>query len=337
MAAPAFWPDIDVYFRQDIGLALEMVAALRGFGVQTIKTAALHDPDCCLPEAPPTQYFVPGRGMVTESYRRIVERHVVPLPQLRRLCQAVRDQGLALAISVYDDAGIALAVEFGASAVKIPSSNIVHAPLIRAAAASGTRLVLDTGRSQRAEVDRAVAWAREAGARDLLVQHSPPGPPAPDREARLALLPAFGARYGCAYGLSDHHPGIAMFPLAVALGASVIEKGVCSDGAAGDIDLAHALPLSGVPRALEAIRAAHEAIGDADLAQRAALARPADRMGLVAARDLQPGDVVSLQTMRFAFPTVGIPVEDWDVVAGRRLACPVPAGTPVQPDHLQAP
>ena len=24
MAAPAFWPDIDVYFRQDIGLALEM-------------------------------------------------------------------------------------------------------------------------------------------------------------------------------------------------------------------------------------------------------------------------------------------------------------------------
>jgi sialic acid synthase SpsE len=329
-----FWPDLDVYFKRDIALAIAMVAKLQAFGVRTIKAAALHDADCCLASDATTQYHVAGRGQVTESYRSIIERHVVPLDDLRRICGAVRDRGLDLVLSVYDLPGIALAREFGAVAIKIPSSNIVHAPLIRAAAATGLRLVLDTGKSRLAEIDRAVEWARAAGAADLLVQHSPPGPPAPAHAAQLAALPMLKARYGVPVGLSDHHAGIDLLPLAVALGAAVLEKGVCADDAAPDIDLAHALPISKVPRALEAIRLASDAVGSGSLEARETLAAPADRMGLVAARDLQAGERIGTATVRFAFPAAGIPVEQWDEVAGRALVRPLSKGEPVPPSAL---
>lgn len=334
---PTLWPDIDVYFKRDLNLALRMIDALHEMGVRVVKTAALHDPDCCLPRGGDVQYYVPGRGQVTEPYRAVIERHVLPLPDLRRLCAYVRQRGLDLVLSVYDPVGIALAQEFDAIAIKIPSSNIVHAPLIREAAACARRLVLDTGRSTQTEIDRAVSWAQQAGARDLLIQHSPPGPPAPARDHHLSMMPALALRYGVSCGLSDHFAGLDMLPLAVALGAQVIEKGVCPDGARADIDLAHAMPLSQVPEALRLIQQANDCLGSPDLNHREGRSRAPDRMGLVAARQLHTGECVDRSNVRFAFPTVGLPVETWDEVVGRTLVQNVAPNEPLQLYHLAPP
>ena len=332
---PVFWPDIDVYFKRDIDLALHIVDRLQAAGVHVVKAAALHDPDCCMAgDGLTTSYHVPGQGTVTEPYRNVIERHVISLEALNRICAYVRQRGLDLVLSVYDTAGIDLATKHRAAAIKIPSSNIVHQPLIRRAAATGMVLVLDTGRSQLHEIDRAVGWARQAGAQRMLLQHSPPGPPAAPTDFHLSMMPELGRRHASPYGLSDHFPGTDMLPLAVALGASVIEKGVCADGSTPDIDIAHALPVSQVAHALHGIRLAFAALGTADLSYRGGLPRASDRMGLVARRDLRPGDAIDESNVRFAFPALGIPVEEWPDVAGRRLIEPVAAGSAISRLHL---
>lgn len=331
---PALWPDIDVYFKSDAGLALRLVDAIREAGITTVKTAALHDHSLCVEGGDPAKYFVHGRGMVEEPYRRIVERHVVALEDLRRIFGRVRERGLDLVVSVYDDEGIALAVEMDAAAIKIPSSNIVHAPLVRAVASAGRPMVIDTGRSTMAEIGRAVGWARAAGADRLLVQHSPPGPPAPAKDFHLRMLPELGRRFDAPYGLSDHFAGTEMLLLAVALGASVLEKGVCADGTAPDIDIAHALPASQLARVREQVEIAHAALGSPVRELPEGRPRPPDRMGIVAARDLAAGERVASGSVRFAFPTLGIPVEEWDDVAGRALVRSLGAGEPLTREHL---
>lgn len=331
---PALWPDIDVYFKGDVGLALRLVDAIRDAGITTVKTAVIQDCALSLEGDHRAEYHVEGRGKVSEPYRRIMERHAVPIDDLRRIFGRVRERGLDLVASVYDDEGIALAEEMDAAAIKIPSSNIVHAPLIRAAASAGRPMVIDTGRSTMAEIERAVAWARAAGADRLLVQHSPPGPPAPAADFHLRMLPELGRRFDAPFGLSDHFAGTEMLLLAVALGASVLEKGVCADGTAPDIDIAHALPASQLGRVREMVEAAHAALGKPVRELPEGRPRPPDRMGLVAARDLAAGEAVAREGVRFAFPAVGIPVEEWDDVAGRRLARAVPAGEPITHGHL---
>lgn len=331
---PALWPDIDVYFKRDAALALRLVDAIREAGIATVKTAALHDPGLAVDGGAPAQYFVQGRGVVSESYREVVERHAVPLADLRRIFARVRERGLDLVVSVYDEEGIALAVEMDAAALKIPSSNIVHAPLIRAAASAGRPLVIDTGRSTMAEIGRAVAWARRAGAERLLVQHSPPGPPAPAADFHLRMMSELGRRFDAPCGLSDHFPGTEMLLLAVALGASVLEKGVCADGTAPDIDIAHALPASQLARTRELLELAHAALGRTERVLPLDRPRPPDRMGLVAARELAAGERVTRESVRFAFPTRGIPVEEWDEVEGRSLARGLRPGEPLSREHL---
>jgi sialic acid synthase SpsE len=54
------------------------------------------------------------------------------------------------------------------------------------------------------------------------------------------------------------------------------------------------------------------------------------RQCLVADRDLKAGDPITLETVRFAFPCKGIPVEHWDLVSTWRITAPVKSGQPIR-------
>lgn len=330
---PLFLPDIDVYFKHDVAGAFRLVEALSDLGVTTLKGAILHDPEICLPSGN-TGYFVPGEGVRTENYRKVIERHVLPLDSFRRVYSGARDRNLDLVLSIYDEPGIALALELGSAALKIPSSNITHAPLIKDAASTGVPLIIDTGRSTMEEIRRAVGWARSAGVGILIVQHSPPGPPAPVTEFNLNMMTALGEEHDCFDGLSDHYMGTDMMLVATARGADVVEKGVCLDGTESDIDIAHALPISQVGPALDKMKLFHRSLGAQARALPADRPLPPDRMCVVAAVDLPLGTPLARSNVRFAFPPLGIGAEHWDRLDGLAVTRFVPAGQPLQDDDV---
>ncbi|QQR35336.1 N-acetylneuraminate synthase family protein [Devosia oryziradicis] len=330
---PAFFPDIDVYFKADLGLALDLVARIAASGATVLKGAIIHDVTLAAPHGD-TQYFVPGRGMVQESYRAVLERHVVRLSDLEVIMTAARDAGLDLVMSIYDDEGLAFARDMQVDAVKVASSNIVHAPLIRSLSATGLPLIIDTGRSSMDEIARAVGWARAAGAEKMLIQHSPPGPPAAVSAFNLRMMAALGKTHATLCGLSDHDQGTESVLTAVALGAHALEKGIRADAAHGDIDLAHALPISQLPELLQRIERVYQSLGDSQRSFPADRPRPPDRMGLVANADLPTGTALSRAKVRFSFPAAGLGVEMWDSVEGRRLARPLTAGQPIVADDI---
>jgi hypothetical protein len=45
---------------------------------------------------------------------------------------------------------------------------------------------------------------------------------------------------------------------------------------------------------------------------------------------LRPGDPIGLDTVRFAFPCQGVPVEHWDLVSAWTITRPVAAGRPIR-------
>jgi len=330
---PIFLPDIDVYFKHDIEGAYRLVNELSALGVTTLKGAILHDAEICLPGGD-TGYFVPGEGVRTENYRQVIDRHVVPLETFRRIYSDARDRGLDLVLSVYDEPGIALALELGSAALKIPSSNITHAPLIRDAASAGLPLIIDTGRSTMDEIRRAVGWARASGVEVLIIEHSPPGPPAPVSAFNLNMMTALGEEYDCFDGLSDHFMGIDMMLVATARGADVIEKGVCLDRTESDIDIAHALPISQVGPALEKMGLFHQSLGARERVLPSDRPLPPDRMCVVAAVDLPAGTPITRNNIRFAFPPLGIGSEHWDRLEGAAVKKFVPAGQPLQDNDV---
>lgn len=331
---PVVLPDIGTFYNQDTQQAAALVQALASAGARYLKVELLHDADICLSTKANEKNQDQDTRSRREHYRQLIERKTLPLDQYRELFAPCKDLNLGLVLSVYDARGADFAREIGACALKIASTNVVHAPLIRHCSQLGLPLIIDTGKSTLAEAQRAVEWAREGGLDELVVEYSPPAPPAPLERHNLHILPDLGKLFGLPVGLSDHHHGEEMLYAATALGCRLLEKGVFSADSAGDQDVYHALSVDRLQHVMGLCFNIHAALGEAHAAYAAPAERSAGRMGLVAGRHLQPGDTLTLDNVRFAFPTLGIPVEHWDEVAGAPVSREIAANTPLDWDDV---
>ncbi|MEM7209861.1 MAG: N-acetylneuraminate synthase family protein [Pseudomonadota bacterium] len=315
-APPVLLPDIDMFFNRDLELAEHVVRTLVDAGVNVLKGAVIHRADIALDDGTLEEYYDPKVGMVSENYRALMERKVMTFDEhesLFRLCQGL---GPELVLSVYDTEGAQFAKDVGACALKIPSSNITHEPLIRDVAGIGLPVIIDTGKSNMEEISRAVQWFRDADGRELLIEHSPEAPPAPLANHNLRMMLALQHAFDVPVGLSCHHAGNEMMYAAVALGASIIEKGVCADDAPIDQDVHHAIRVGDVGDMWRKCLNIHHALGEPGRYLRRDRDKPKARMGLVAKRSVVAGEKVGPETVDFAFPSAGISTEHWSTVEG---------------------
>ena len=262
-APPLFLPDIGTFFNQDMALAEDMVHRLKAAGAVAIKGELVHRIDMVVDDHTHERYIGKGGAVVAERYRDLMARKVVPLDSYARLFAVCADLDLPVVLSIYDREGADFARQIGASALKIASSNIVHRALIEYVAAAVLPMLLDTGKSTLEEIGRAVGWARDGDAERLIVEHSPDPPPAGLDQHHLRMLPTLRSLFDCPVGLSDHHAGEEMLYAGIALGAHVLEKGICPDDTPADQDVHHALPIGRLAAVLSRCADVHAALGEA--------------------------------------------------------------------------
>lgn len=228
---------------------------------------------------------------------------------------------------------------------KIASGDLTFEPVIRAAARTGKPLIISTGAGTPEEIDRAVAWVRDEVGADalperLVLMQCVSAYPTPVEQANAAAVGWLVRRYGVPSGYSNHVIGPEACLAAVALGASVIEVHVtdCKTGRAfRDHELSfepHELKeLIGVCRRVKlAVGVADKAVQDAE-----AGVLPLIRKGVVAARDLPVGTVLTADDLMFARPAGAFPAARIDELPGRRLAVAMRAGEGFSPDRLTPP
>lgn len=337
-APPIFFAEIGSYFNGDVALASRMITQVLEAAQQVpaqplaLKTEILDDVELCLPGETMETYAAKDGRTRRENYRALIERKVVPLEKYAELFKLCTDADVPLVVSIYDFKATDFAVKHGAAALKIPSSNLVHIPLIRYVAQQGLPMVIDSGRSTIAEVHRAIATARGAGCQDIVLQHSPDGHPALPKAHNLRIFNTYLQAFGLPVGLSDHHVGLEMLYMAIAMGATVLEKGVHVDADELDQDISHSMPIGDLPKVLRSVYAAWQAMGKPARDPRdkiEGVIGTSQRQCLVAKTDLKPGDAISYDNVRFAFPCLGIPVENWDLVSHWRMIRAVEGGKPI--------
>ncbi len=245
------------------------------------------------------------------------------------LIQRARELGLLCFSSPFDASAVAFLEELGLPCYKIASLENVDHPLIRTVAATGKPMIISTGASTLAEVDEAVQVARDAGCHDLVVLRCTSGYPAPPDDANLRAIPILRERYGCEVGLSDHSLGIGVAVAAVALGATVIEKHLVDDRAAGGVDAAFSMEPDELSRLVEEADRARRSLGTAEFAPAASEAGARTRRrSLYVTADLAAGTQLTVHNVRSIRPGHGLPPKYLDDLIGQRVVRDVPAGTP---------
>lgn len=228
--------------------------------------------------------------------------------------------------------------ELDPSIWKVGSGDILDFVLLDYLKQTGRPIILSTGMSTLEEVDLAVEFLKEKTDK-LVLLHCVSRYPCPVEDLNINTMLMLKERYNIPAGFSDHSLSIDTSILAVALGAAVIEKHFSFDrGSWGSDHKVSLLPdefkkMVAAIRVLESDSAYRREILNGDLAKKARgdknkvlqpeeeVFRPLFRKTLVAAKDIEPGTVISaemLYAMRPGGYLKGLPSEKYPEVCGKK-------------------
>ncbi len=280
------------------------------------------------------QTYTPARYAAANDAERLerVGRFALDEAAHRMLAQVAAEAGIAFFSTAVTEDAVPLLAELG-EAIKIASGDLTFEPVIRAAAATGRKIIISTGLGTLDEIDQAVGWAREEIGADaladrLILMQCTSAYPTPASEAHVAVIPALRERYGVTVGFSNHVIGPAACYAAVALGAPILEVHV-TDRREGRTFRDHALSYE--PQELAALVAIvpeiRAAVGLADKARQPSEESllPLVRKGVIAARDLAAGTTLARDDLMFARPGTEVLATEIDRVVGMTLREDVPA------------
>ncbi len=240
--------------------------------------------------------------------------------------------------SVFDKPGIDLMVSLGVPAIKIASFECVDLPLIRAAALTGLPLILSTGMATSVEIAQALHAAEVSGADQCVLMKCTSAYPAPVSAANLRTIEHMQEWSGFyPIGLSDHSRSNATVCAAVALGASVIERHLTLDRAAGGPDAAFSDEPAEFAAMVRAIRDVEAALGTVHYGPTEA-ERPMLRFrrSIWITRDIAAGEVLTEENAAILRPADGLAPKHWDSVIGRRARLAILRGTPLEWEMIES-
>lgn len=231
------------------------------------------------------------------------------------------ERGLLFLSSPFSDEAVDLLDRVGVAAWKMASGETGNGAMLDRMLRSRLPVILSSGMSDFAELDRAVAQVRAADV-PLAVLQCTTAYPCPPERIGLNVLADLRARYAVATGLSDHsgtiYPGLA----AAALGAEVLEVHVTMSREMFGPDVPASVTSAELRQLVEGVRFidrmhAHPVDKQAAAAQAAPL-RDLFTKSVVARVALPAGTVLRAEHLAAKKPGTGIPAERLPTLVGAR-------------------
>ena len=247
-----------------------------------------------------------------------------------------RELGIAAFSTPFDATAVDFLKALNVPCYKIASFENVDHALIRKVASTGKPVMISTGLASEEEIAEAVAAARGAGCRDLVLLKCTSSYPASPADSHLATIAAMERRFGCLVGLSDHTLGVGAAVAGVALGAVAVEKHVTLSRSAGGVDADFSLEPGELAELVKETRTAWQAVGTVRYGA-SEQEKPSIifRRSLYVVRDMKAGERFSPENVRAIRPGHGLAPKHLEAFLGKPISRDVAKGTPLSWDLLR--
>jgi N,N'-diacetyllegionaminate synthase len=261
----------------------------------------------------------------------------------KKVLRAAKASGLALLAEAFDPPSLDLALEEGADAYKVHSTDMENPDFIRVVGAAGKPVLFATGGVPEDAVREAMDLAGTVPAGLL---HGFQTFPTPIEEIRYRDLAALKERFRVPVGFLDHTDGGSAFALvapalSVGYGADMVEKHFTLDRSEKGYDYQSSLSPEDFYRMVELLRQAERAAGDGAAGESEG-ARRYHRMmarSIVAGGLIPRGEVLTAPMLAFKRTDVrhepGFPPREAHRVIGRRASRPIQADETIREDMLE--
>ena len=251
------------------------------------------------------------------------------------LYELAKKEGLLCFSSPFDKSAVDFLEELNTPIYKIASFEITDIPLIEYIASKHKPVIISTGIATIEDIELAIETCRNVGNEDITILKCTSAYPAAPEDANLLTIPDIIERFGVKSGLSDHTLGIEAPMIAVALGASVIEKHFILDKSVVSADAHFSLDEPEFKKMVDAVRLTEKLMGKIDYEMTAKKKKNREfSRSLFVSQDVKKGTVITEDNVRSVRPGYGIHPKFYDKIMGGTFTLDLKKGTPLSFDHI---
>jgi len=311
-----------------LDMALELVTAAKAAGADAVKFQTF-DADKLATQSAELAPYQKAAADAAKTQHEMLKKLQLTVDEFREIKSHCEEQRIQFLSSPFDNAAAEDLYSLGLRLFKIPSGEITNIPLLEFVGSKNCDVILSTGMSWLGEIEFAILSLQRSGAKSLTLLHCVTEYPAPAEQINLRAMVTLRNSFGLPVGYSDHSKGTEIAVAAVALGATVIEKHFTLDTELPGPDHSASLSPDTFKGMVGAIRNVELALGDGTKKPAPCEIPNMDvaRKSIVAARNLNEGQLLKESDLAIKRPGSGIAPKHLGALVGRRVRQNIQADT----------
>jgi len=278
------------------------------------------------------EYFQIKKGTLWDgkTLYELYKEAFTPWEWHKPLFDYAKELGIPLFSTPFDFTAVDFLEELGNPYYKVASFEIVDIPLIEYMASKGKPIIISTGIATKSDIEDAVRACHRMNNFDVTLLQCTSEYPAKLEDANLAMMGDMKREFNVNIGLSDHTNGIEVPTIAVAMGATIVEKHFILDKSFGGPDSSFSMEPSEFKKMVEKIRQVEMVIGKVDytLSEKRKKSREFSR-SLFVVKDIEEGETFTHENIRSIRPSNGLAPKYLPEIIGKKALKKIEFGTPL--------
>ncbi|MDP1715456.1 MAG: N-acetylneuraminate synthase family protein [Anaerolineales bacterium] len=249
--------EVGINHNGDLDNAKKIIAAAAHAGADAVKFQK-RTPEVSTPPEQQKQMRETPWGYITYlDYRHKVEFNEEQYREIDRYC---KEKKIDWMVSVWDEPSVDFMEKFDIPAYKVPSASLTDHNLLKYVRKTGRPVIISTGMSTMEQIHKGV---NAVGEDNLVIMHCTSTYPCEPEELNLKMIETLRKEFpNNPIGYSGHEVGLVPSAVAIALGATSIERHITLDRAMWGSDQAASVEPGGFERLVKYIRVTESALGD---------------------------------------------------------------------------
>ncbi len=314
--------------------AKEIIHAAKEAGADCLKIQT-YTPDTITIDCDNEYFQIHGGTWAGENLYGLYGKAYTPWEWQPLLKEEADRAGIDFLSTPFDRTAVDFLEEMGMEFYKIASFEMVDLPLLSYVAAKGKPIIMSTGMGSLEEIEEAVNAVYQTGNKQLALMKCSSAYPAEPSQMNLRTITDLKNRFRIPVGLSDHSMGHLSAATAVALGGSIIEKHFCLGRKIENPDSSFSMTPEEFRAMVTEVRNVEAALGTAFYGpMEQEMSNYGFRRSIFVVEDVKAGELFSEHNIRVIRPANGMKPKYYDEVLGKRAACGIKKGTPLQWEHI---
>ena len=289
---------------------IDLIRAAKFAGADAVKfqtytadslTLDVEMPDFKIPSSSPWSKY--------RTHYALYESAFTPWEWHPLLFQVARELNLIAFSSPFDESAVDFLESINCPIYKLASPEINHIPLIQKIASTGKPIIISLGVATENELNRAILEFSKLSSAEIGILQCDTSYPASSENSNLLQIPYLRQRYHHKIGFSDHTTETNAATVAVALGATIIEKHIRIESSEPSPDTFFSTEVNDFKEMVTRIRLTEQLLGRQQFRQTEQSKDFSIRRSIYPTCDIIQGQVIGHEMLKIVRPGYSIAPE----------------------------